>query len=170
MTIRKSEPKDLDLLMEIIHQAQKTMATLGIDQWQNGYPSDTVISKDITENRSYAVVLEDEICGTFVLQDERETSYDKLYDGHWLTGDDATDYLTVHRVAIALSHRGMGVAEAIIKFSENEARRKNCRSLRMDTHQGNLPMRRMLEKNGFCHCGTVRLINGNPRVAYEKII
>jgi hypothetical protein len=31
-------------------------------------------------------------------------------------------------------------------------------------------MRRMLEKNGFVHCGTIYLENGDERVAYEKMI
>ena len=31
-------------------------------------------------------------------------------------------------------------------------------------------MRRMLEKHGFVHCGTIYLQNGDPRVAYEKVL
>jgi hypothetical protein len=31
-------------------------------------------------------------------------------------------------------------------------------------------MRRMLEKHGFLPCGTIFLQNGDPRVAYEKVI
>ena len=43
----------------------------------------------------------------------------------------------------------------------------------MDTHRGNLAMRRFLEKNGFTECGIVYYITkaGDPvRVAYEKLM
>ena len=43
-------------------------------------------------------------------------------------------------------------------------------SLRIDTHEGNVVMRRMLEKQGFMPCGTILLQNGDPRVAYEKVL
>ena len=43
-------------------------------------------------------------------------------------------------------------------------------SVRVDTHQGNLPMRRMLEKNGFEYCGTIHLLDGQSRVAYERLV
>jgi hypothetical protein len=42
-------------------------------------------------------------------------------------------------------------------------------SLRIDTHQGNIVMRRMLEKQGFTYCGVIHLPSGAPRVAYERI-
>jgi virulence-associated protein VapD len=31
-------------------------------------------------------------------------------------------------------------------------------------------MRKMLEKHGFSHCGTIYLESGDERVAYEKMI
>jgi RimJ/RimL family protein N-acetyltransferase len=42
--------------------------------------------------------------------------------------------------------------------------------LRIDTHKGNTVMRKMLEKHGFSHCGTIFLHSGESRVAYEKRI
>ena len=44
------------------------------------------------------------------------------------------------------------------------------RRVRVDTHEGNIPMRKMLEKNGFEYCGTIHLLDGQPRVAYEKLV
>jgi hypothetical protein len=40
--------------------------------------------------------------------------------------------------------------------------------LRIATHEGNVVMRRMLEKHGFELCGVIYLENGDPRVAYER--
>ena len=38
LIIRKAAESDIDAVMEIIAEARGTMAKLGIDQWQDGYP------------------------------------------------------------------------------------------------------------------------------------
>jgi RimJ/RimL family protein N-acetyltransferase len=58
----------------------------------------------------------------------------------------------------------------ILGHVADRARAMNRRSLRIDTHRGNVVMRRMLEKNGFRFCGVIYLENGDERVAYEKIV
>ena len=45
-----------------------------------------------------------------------------------------------------------------------------CDNIRMDTHEDNKIMQHLLEKNGFIRCGTVHIFNGDPRIAYQKII
>ena len=47
MNIRLSRISDLPALMEIFREAQATIAQLGIDQWQDGYPEPEVIASDI---------------------------------------------------------------------------------------------------------------------------
>ena len=54
-------------------------------------------------------------------------------------------------------------------YACDTARDLGMDSVRIDTHEGNVVMRRMLEKNGFVHCGTIYLMNGDARVAYEKL-
>ena len=170
MTIRKSTLSDLDALMCIFDEARSTIAALGINQWQDGYPNREVISEDIALARSYAVEIDGEVCGTFVTVDDGEITYDRIYDGHWLTGDDEQSYVAIHRVAISVKRRGGGISTAIIDHAAEYAKGLGRRSLRIDTHEGNVVMRRMLEKHGFKHCGTIYLQNGDPRVAYEKTI
>ena len=41
--------------MKIIGEAQKFLARRKIDQWQNGYPNEEAIIKDITNNESYII-------------------------------------------------------------------------------------------------------------------
>ena len=170
MIIRKAIPKDMDTLMPIFDEARGTIAKLGINQWQDGYPSYDVIAEDIGKNRSYAVEQDGTICGTFVLVDDGEILYDTIYDGHWLTGNESQDYVAIHRVAISVAKRGSGISTAMINYAADYAKGLGRASLRIDTHEGNVVMRRMLEKHGFVHCGTIHLANGAPRVAYEKML
>ncbi len=170
MEIRKSTLSDLSKLMPIFAEARKTIATLGINQWQNGYPTEDIIQNDIEKGESYSVEIAGKVVGTFVMILSGEPTYDKIYEGAWKSGNDNKDYLTIHRVAILVSSRGSGVSGEIIKRAEKFARENSKNAIRIDTHEGNVVMRRMLEKNGFFYCGIIYLESGDARVAYEKII
>lgn len=167
MIIRKAHLTDTEALNTLFAEARSTIALLGIDQWQNGYPSITVIREDIVLQQSYVVDIDGKIVGTFVLITDGEPTYDHIHDGAWLT-QDSTSYIAIHRVAISIAQRGCGISTAILEYAAKQARALGRASLRIDTHRGNVIMRRMLEKHGFVHCGSIYLQNGDHRVAYEK--
>lgn len=170
MIIRKSTKQDLASLMRIFDEARGTIAKLGINQWQDGYPQTEVIAEDIENECSYLAEIDGEICGTFALFHDGEPTYDKIYNGKWLTGDTKDDYIAVHRVAVSVAKRGTGISSAIIAYAEDSAKKSGKSSIRIDTHEGNIVMRRMLEKHGLTYCGVIYLTNGDPRVAYEKML
>ena len=174
MQIRKTTVGDIDAVMSIIEEARRTIAALGIDQWQNGSPNRAMIEEDISLGRGRAVTLNGEIVGTFALIFDGEPTYKIIEQGAW-SFPDRTDtgewsYLAIHRVAISVASRGTGVSTAIIRYAEDTARAYGRSSLRIDTHEGNVVMRRMLEKHGFVCRGVIHLENGDPRVAYEKLL
>ena len=168
MTIRLAEKKDIDRIMQIISDARESIGRLGIDQWQYGYPTRDIVKEDVLLERGF-VVIDDEnkICATFALMFNGEPTYKKIYCGAWISDG---EYLALHRIAINSDHRGKGIAEEIIKFLCEISNEKGYSSVRVDTHHGNIPMRKMLEKNGFEYCGTIRLLDGQERVAYEKLV
>ena len=170
MNIRKAETQDIDKITAIFSEARETIAKLGIDQWQDGYPTREIAEEDVALACSYVVEINGEVCATFVLQEDGEPNYDVIERGEWLTGNESRNYLAVHRVAIAVSSRGRGVAGHMISYAADFARERGLSSLRIDTHEGNVVMRRMLEKNKFTCCGVIHLENGDARVAYERII
>lgn len=170
LEIKKTESSDISALTDLFDEARATIATLGIDQWQNGYPNRDVILADVEKKQSYCVFLDGEMCGTFALIEDGEPTYDKIYDGKWLSGDGRDHYYAIHRVAIAVKCRGKGISTEIINYCTEKARAAEKHSLRIDTHRGNVVMRRMLEKHGFAYCGTIFLENGDERVAYERLI
>ena len=180
MIIRKTGMRDLDKIMPIFDEARATIAALGIDQWQNGYPSEEVIKEDIAKEQSRVVIsnggictvcgsIDGEICATFALIFDGEPTYDKIYDGEWLTGK-SESYIAIHRVAISVAKRGRGIAGEIINYAADMARSLGRKSLRIDTHRGNIVMRKMLEKQGFAYCGVIYLADGAERVAYERVL
>ena len=169
IAINKPDINNVPEMMEIFDEARESIRTLGINQWQNGYPHCDVIESDIAREYSRVVSSDGKIVATFAIIDDGEPTYDKIYDGAWLTGE-TKDYVAIHRVAILISCRGQGIAAKIIAYAADTAKNLGFASLRIDTHRGNIVMRKMLEKNGFTHCGTIYLADGDERVAYELVL
>ena len=167
MIIRLAEKKDIDRIMQIIADARESIGRLGIDQWQYGYPTRDIVKEDIMLQRGFVVVENEEICATFALMFHGEPTYKKIYCGAWIGSG---EYLALHRIAIDSAFRGKGIAKEIIQFISTYALENGYSSVRVDTHEGNIPMKKMLEKNGFEYCGTIRLLDGQGRVAYEKLV
>ena len=170
MEIRKSNENDFEAMQALFDEARGTIALLGINQWQNGEPSPDVVREDIALGQSRVVLEDGQLCGTFALMNESDPTYDVIEGGVWATGNDNKNYQAIHRVAVAVRMRGKGISTAIIEYAAFHARALGRTSLRIDTHEGNVVMRRMLEKHGFSLCGVIHLKNGDPRVAYEKIL
>ena len=116
MEIRIATMNDIDRMMDILAEARTSIAMLGIDQWQYGYPTRDIILDDIKKQRAYILEDEGKIYATFALIFDGEVTYNKIYAGAWLTN---TPYLALHRIAIANAKRGCGYSDEIMKFIFN---------------------------------------------------
>ncbi len=169
--IRKTNQQDIPAVMNIIHDAQTSMKLLGISQWQNGYPNETSFVKDIAEGISYVYEEDGEIVATAAIFCAPEPDYAVIYDGEWKT---TGEYGVIHRVAVKKEAKRAGYAAKMIEYAVELTKEVGYGSLRMDTHEGNVPMRTFLKKQGFEECGIIYLSNegsgDNKRVAYEKVL
>lgn len=163
--IRQATPDDIDAIMAVFAQARAAIAVLGIDQWQDGYPAVDVIEDDMQKGVAYVLCEGKRVQGYFAMFTDPEPTYQTIYGGAWLH-DGA--YMTVHRVAMSDALRGKGGAAEAIAYVIARALRAGLASVRIDTHEGNLRMRKFLEKQEFCACGTIYLASGASRVAYER--
>lgn len=169
LCFRKARPEDLPGILAVVDQARAFMATLGIDQWQDGYPSGEILSEDIRVGRAYVHAEDGRIASICVMTAEHEPAYDAI-DGAWHVGEPC---LTLHRMAVDDAHRHTGLAADLLKNALRIAREQGLCGLRADTHRGNAAMRRFLEKNGFENCGLVSypVESGDPlRVAYDRTV
>ena len=165
---RKAEANDLSSVMRIYRDAQTFMEEHKNPQWLKGFPDENDVKGGILGGLMYVVTSGNEIAAVF-----SATGYDGDYDkinGKWLTQGDG--YLAVHRVAVDGGFRGTGAAKYILNFAAEEIAKSRGRiSIRMDTHEKNIPMRALLSSQGFVQCGTVTLIRDDTsRLAFEKIL
>ena len=166
MEFRKAVESDIEDIMNIINKAQCYLKELGIDQWQNNYPNYDVIKEDISNNNSYVLLKDNIIIGTVAVIFNGEKTYDTIYNGQWLSDG---EYATIHRLAVDSNYRGLGISSIILENIEKMCIENNINSIKVDTHRGNLPMQKFLQKHGFLYCGIIYLEDGNERIAYEKI-
>lgn len=167
MGYRAGEERDLEGIMGVIHDAQRTMGEAGLDQWQDGYPSEELIHSDIKKGESRVWEEDGTILGAAMLSFRGEPDYDRVYDGEWKRGD--VSYATIHRIAVLSTIRRHGIAGKLLGAMEEEIRENGFSVIRMDTHRDNVPMRTWLGSHGFVPCGTIFLGRTNEkRLAFEK--
>lgn len=161
MILRKTKITDVPRVMDIINQAKTYFKNSGIDQWQDGYPCNVSIETDIANDEAYVLEDNGQILGTCMVTIQGEPTYRKI-DGQWKT---SKDYVCVHRIAVDPQYKGKGLAS--IMLDQVVAMYPQYHSLRMDTHENNLSMQRLLLKYGFEFCGIITLQSGALRRAYE---
>lgn len=166
MEFRKTIKKDVNNVMKIIKQAQDYFKSQGVDQWQNGYPNEKTIENDIKNDESYVLEKDGEIVATTMLTFNGEPTYASI-QGKWLSND---KYATIHRVAVDNTHKGKGLSSQIIKYVEKNCLDKGIHSIKVDTHEDNTSMQRLLEKNDFKYCGVIYLEDDSKRIAFEKLL
>lgn len=161
--------------MGIIEDGRRALAALGIDQWQGCYPHRGAIEGDVACGASFVVEESGQVLATAMIGFRGERDYDVI-EGAWLTESRSGDpaYAVVHRLAVGAECLGRGAASFLLASAEGLSRDEGAASVRIDTHPGNRPMRRLLEKAGFEQCGTIYIAHaeeGVPeRIAYEKLV
>lgn len=158
MEIRLSETSDIPAILAIYHSARAFMASHGNPyQWTKGAPDEMSLKKDLSLKRSYVVMDQGVVVGTFALLCH-DPNYDQI-EGKWLNDD---PYVALHRLASIKP----GVGTFILKTMSDR-----YPNVRIDTHRDNVPMRNLLKKMGFTHCGVIRLLDkdNSPREAYMKV-
>ncbi len=162
---RKALLDDIPEIWIILQAAIQRRKQDGSNQWQDGYPNPNVIKNDIEKEAGHVLIEDEKIVGYCALFINDEPEYEKII-GKWLSND---DYLIFHRVAIAETHLGKGLAKKLLAFIEDYARQKNINSIKADTNFDNAAMLNIFEKTGYLYCGEV-FFRGSARKAYEKLL
>lgn len=168
MNLRRTQAEDKEKILRIYHQAKAYFKENGIDQWQDGYPNEESLKVDCQNGISYVAEENGVVIATAGIIFGTEKTYDKIYEGSWLSN--AEKYGIIHRIAVAAEEKGKGTAIWLLGQAEGMCYERGAESMRADTHEDNKPMQRLLAKCGYQRCGIIYLEDGAKRVAYEKKI
>ena len=158
MNTRIAVPEDLEVILEIYARARDFMKQTGnANQWKNVYPTVETVENDIKQENLYVICEDNEIHAVFAFIPGIDPTYNEI-DGQWLNDK---PYAAMHRVASAGKMKGM--LHECVKYALTQ-----CDNIKIDTHHDNKVMQHQLEKEGFIRCGIIKLLNGEPRIAYQK--
>lgn len=165
---RKATLSDLDQVMEAVEDSREVLRLQGNGQWQDGYPNKNDFINDINNGRLFVTYSDNpnEIVGVCAIT-YREEDYHHLYEGKWLTD---LPYVVMHRVAIKKKYKGKGLGKKLFEVFIDVAKKEGFRSLRIDTHEGNLLMRHIITSFGFIYCGKAILTPDKDRMVFEKVL
>ena len=163
LIFRKATADECPRIMELIEAGRRQIAATGSDQWQDGYPNRETILHDIERGWGYVLADDDLVVAYGAVVFDGEPSYDQL-EGEWVT---TSSYVVLHRLAVAEERKHQGVAREFFLRVGHLARNMGYGSFRVDTHQKNAYMRRLIEHAGFAYCGRCRYGAGE-RLAFEK--
>ena len=82
--------------------------------------------------------------------------------------NDDQPYISIHRLVVDATKLHRGLATELLQNIETIARLQGIYSLRIDTHQLNKAMDRLLMRSGFQARGMIQLLDLTWRKAYDK--
>ncbi|MBQ2252383.1 MAG: GNAT family N-acetyltransferase, partial [Clostridia bacterium] len=170
MTVRILDLSDLEEVLLMTLEAKATLKARGINQWQSGLPNRESVTADLACGCCFGFISDDGRIAAFTrLSYEPEADYETLLSGAWLTGSDG--YATTHRTVVAPEFRSTGLSDRLLEEAARRAKEHGCRSIRVDTHRDNAPMRALITRQGFTECCTFLLSTPDDdpeRIGYEK--
>ncbi|MFR3424051.1 MAG: hypothetical protein ACLTTO_11200 [Lachnospiraceae bacterium] len=96
----------------------------------------------------------------FIFAIENDPTYAQISEGSWLSD---APYGVIHMVAS--DGQVHGFLRNVLDFCEPQTSH-----LRIDTHHDNKIMQHVLEKTDSANAASSILVNGDPRLAYEKML
>lgn len=158
--IRQAFPADFNDVLAIYASARRFMIEHGNPtQWGTTYPPKETVLHDIEQGVLFVLEDEEGLYGVFALLEGEDPTYQTILDGSWISD---TPYATLHR--IASNQRRKGVFRESMDYAQS-----HYAHLRIDTHEQNEVMRRLILNAGFSYRGKIQVEDGSPRLAYEWI-
>ena len=164
MTIRPAEEYDLAAVAEIyeaIHTEEEAgRAEIG---WVRGvYPTRETAAASLALGSLYVLEDEGRIFAAAKIDQEQVEHYAQI---GWEIAASDSEVLVLHTLVVHPAAARRGYGKAFVAYYEDEARRRGCRALRLDTNAKNTAARRLYASLGYREAGVVPCVfNGIPGV------
>jgi ribosomal protein S18 acetylase RimI-like enzyme len=151
MQIRLAIDEDLGALMALLRRVVPLMRAAGNLQWDENYPNETVLQRDIDLKQLWIAEIGPDIAGFAAVTMDQEPDYAQV---GWDINEAA---IVVHRLAVDPSFRGAGVASSLMRQAEHIAVERAVFAVRVDTNTQNEATQRLFPKLGYQLAGEISL-------------
>jgi len=153
--IRRSTPTDLREVLDLIRACIQHMELQGIYQWDEVYPSPSVLEDDVRSHSLYAGLRDERLCGILALNEHQDPEYSAIDWVH--TGGKV---IVVHRLAVHPGFQRQGVGTRLMDFAEEYAAAQGYTSIRLDAFTLNPAAVALYERRGYRNAGVVTFRKG----------
>ena len=164
MQIRLATDEDLGASMALLRRAVPLMRSAGNLQWDENYPNEAVLQRDIDLKQLWIAEIGLDIAGFAAVTMDQEPDYAQV---GWDIHEPA---IVVHRLAVDPAFRGAGVASSLMQKAELIAVERAIFVVRVDTNTQNEATQRLFPKLGYQLAGEIslQLRPGLRFFCYEK--
>jgi ribosomal protein S18 acetylase RimI-like enzyme len=163
MRMRPANIEELETIHGIVKEATRCMDAQGIHQWDEIYPNEEILGKDVERNEMQVIEAEGRVAGIMVLNEDQPPEYGSV---EWSYPGRA---LVVHRLTIHPIYQRSGLATRLMDFAEETAALEGYHCIRLDAFTSNTAAFTLYESRGYRKAGLVRFRKGEF-YCYEKCI
>lgn len=154
-TFRPAVRGDLPRLLELYGSAIELMRLQGIDQWDEVYPHENDLRRDICRHELYVLEQNTELLAAVALNEEQDPKYRYV---NWAYP--AGKVGVIHRLCVSAGQQGRGCGRNLVRLSEQHFCQMDCVSVRLDAFPKNPPAMRLYPSLGYCFRGRILLRKG----------
>jgi ribosomal protein S18 acetylase RimI-like enzyme len=164
VNIRKALPADLPGMMSILRACAKDMLAHGIDQWDQTFPPEDFVIRDIGRGSANVGEIDGSLCGMFTMDENQSPEYSQV---SWQIP--ASRIAVIHRLAVSPDYHRMGVASQLMDYAESQAAKSGFDVMRLDSFSCNYRSVEMYLTRGYRKTGFVHFRNKpEPFFCFEK--
>lgn len=124
--------------------------------WELGvYPTRSVAEKGVTDGTLYVMEEDGELCASMLLNNVQLDAYASI---PWEFDAEPDEVLVIHTLCVPPSQAGKGAGKRMVRFALEEAARRGCRVMRLDTWENNEPAANLYRSLGFRYAGKASVL------------
>ena len=152
MNIRKAVYADIDAVERQYDELLNYEKEHGsCTNWKHGvYPTRSVAEKGVGDGSLYVMEENGGICASMLLNHEQLDIYASLPWRHQAAPENV---LSIHTLCVPPSQSGRGRGTQMVTFAMEEAQRRECLVIRIDTWEKNEPAARLYRRLRFLDAG-----------------
>lgn len=155
LTYKLAELSDLDSVVELVQRSINHMLTLGINQWDELYPTRDDFKYDIENRQLYVGTDCNRIAVIFVINSEYDPEY---ADGKWTYN--GKFFRVIHRLCVDPDFQHKGIAASTLLYIEQLLSAQGIKAIRLDAFTENPYAIKLYSHNGYHNTGYVTFRKG----------
>ena len=149
MQVVIAQPSHLNSTMQSIQACTSKLCSIGIDQWDEEYPSHEIVSEAVENQTLYLIEKDGLVAGAVGLDCNQPNEYQSCSWSY------AAPSMVVHHLFVRPSFWRQGLAAELMSFAENHAKTLNVGSIRLDAYKENPAALSLYRNRGYSEAGEV---------------